>query len=112
MLRTTLRIRVTQSGPGVQFLLDEKQLGSTGHIPAILDHVGYHYRTTSWIAHVATAFNSVGLSMMSSPVAMMQTIPAILPYGSWSSPVSIPTVAVNLILLKNNTLLFTRMERC
>jgi hypothetical protein len=55
----------------------------------------------------AVARNSAGLSATSSPITVIvdnSGNPAIV--GSWSSPIQTPAVAVNLILLPNNKLLF------
>ena len=55
----------------------------------------------------AIAYNSAGLNATSAPITVTVNNSgngAVV--GSWSSPVSLPTVAVNLILLKNNKLLF------
>jgi hypothetical protein len=53
------------------------------------------------------ALNSAGLSTTSAPVTVMVDNSGTLAVmGSWSTPVQTPAVAVNLILLPNNKLLF------
>ena len=107
---TTVAPNVANPGytiTGVQFLLDENNLGALVTSPPYSITWDTTMATSGLHTLSATAFNSVGLSTTSSPVATTvdnSGNPAVV--GSWSSPVSIPTVAVNLILLKNNTLLF------
>jgi hypothetical protein len=91
---------------GVQFLLDGTNLGAeVTSAPYSLT-----WDTTSLSgAHTlaATAYNSAGLNATSAPITVTVNNSgngAVV--GSWSSPVNLPTVAVNLVLLKNNKLLF------
>ena len=92
---------------GVQFLLDGNNLGARVTSPPY----SLTWDTTTATAGVhtlsATVFDSAGFSAPSAPVSVSvdnSGSPAIV--GSWSSPVTIPTVAVNLLLLKNNSLMF------
>jgi hypothetical protein len=92
---------------GVQFLLDGAILG---------DEVTTAPYTITWDTRGATsgshtlsarARNTSNLTTTSSPVNVTvdnSGNPAVI--GSWSSVVNIPAVAVNLVLLKNNTVLF------
>ena len=91
---------------GVQFLLDGNKLGTeVTSAPYSLTWDTSGLSGTHTLA--AIAYNSAGLNATSAPI--MVTVDnsgngAVV--GSWSSPVTLPTVAVNLILLKNNKLLF------
>ncbi len=91
---------------GVQFLLDGSNLGA---------EVTSSPYTLTWDtsslsgAHTLAgiAYNSAGLNATSAPITVTVNNSgngAVV--GSWSSPVTLPTVAVNLVLLKNNKLLF------
>jgi uncharacterized protein YjbI with pentapeptide repeats len=90
---------------GVQFLLDGNKLGTeVTSAPYSLTWDTSGLSGTHTLA--AIAYNSAGLNATSAPI--MVTVDnsgngAVV--GSWSSPVTLPTVAVNLILLKNNKLL-------
>ncbi len=91
---------------GVQFLLDGNNLGAeVTSAPYALtwDTSGLSGAHTL----AAIAYNSAGLNATSAPITVTVNNSgdgAVV--GSWSSPVNLPTVAVNLILLKNNKLLF------
>jgi len=92
---------------GVQFLLDGSNLGAEVTSPPY----SITWDTTTVVAGThtlsATAYNTLGLSTTSSPVTVtVDNSGNLAVVGSWSAPVDIPTVAVNLTLLKNNTLLF------
>ena len=96
-----------QGVAGVQFLLDGATLGAEVTTPPY--SLTWDTTTAAAGAHTlaARARNVTGLTTTSSTVAVTvdnSGNPAIV--GSWSSPVNIPAVAVNLILLKNNTVLF------
>jgi uncharacterized repeat protein (TIGR01451 family) len=92
---------------GVQFLLDGSNLGARATAPPY----SLTWDTTTATAGIhtlsATVFDSAGLSANAVPitVAVDNSGNAAI-VGSWSAPVTIPTVAVNLLLLKNNTLMF------
>ena len=91
----------------VQFLLDGAPLG------APLTSLPY---STVWDATsaalgphtlAATAVNGSGLSTTSAPVTVtVASTSNTAVTGQWSAPVSLPAVAVNLVLLKNNQVLF------
>ena len=92
---------------GVQFLLDGALIGS--EVTASPYTMTWDSRTVTAGSHTlaARAFNTVGLSADSSPVSITvdnSGNPAVV--GSWSNPVALPAVAVNLILLKNGKVLF------
>lgn len=92
---------------GVQFLLDGSNLGAEVTAPPY--SVTWDTTTANAGTHTlsATARNSAGLSATSAPVTVTvdnSGNPALI--GSWSTPVQTPAVAVNLILLPNNKLLF------
>lgn len=96
-----------QGVAGVQFLLDGVVIGSEVTTPPYT--MTWDTRTATSGSHslTARAFNTVGLNTTSAPVAVTvdnSGNPAVV--GSWSSPVSLPAVAVNLILLKNSKVLF------
>ncbi|MGA7795772.1 MAG: galactose oxidase-like domain-containing protein [Candidatus Acidiferrales bacterium] len=108
---TTVTAGVSSQGSsitGVQFLLDQSNLGTmVGSAP-----FSFTWDTTTATSGMHTlsaiAYNSAGLSATSTPITVtVDNSGSVTEVGSWSSPVSIPTVAVNLILLKNNTLLFS-----
>jgi hypothetical protein len=92
---------------GVQFLLDGSNLG-----PQVTSPPYYMtWDTTAAAAGTHTlaakAFDSGGNSTTSASISVTvdnSGNPAVV--GSWSAPVNIPTVAVNLVLLKNGKLLF------
>jgi hypothetical protein len=106
------RVAADASGNGasiarVQFLLDGANLGSAVTSPPY----SLIWDTAAAIAgnHTvkAIATDSNGLSTTSSAVTVTvdnSNNPAVV--GSWSQVVNIPSVAVNLILLKNGKLLF------
>lgn len=91
----------------VQFLLDGGTIGSAqSSAPYSLT---WDSKTVANGVHTlaARAQNSAGQTGTSAPTAITvdnSGNPAIV--GSWSSPVSLPAVAVNLILLANNKILF------
>ena len=92
---------------GVQFLLDGAVLGSEVTIAPYT--MTWDTRTATSGSHslTARAFNTAGLSTISAAVVVTvdnSGNPATV--GSWSNPVSLPAVAVNLILLKNGKVLF------
>lgn len=91
----------------VQFLLDSNNLGS----PVTAAPYAITWDTTTATAGnhslAAVARNSAGLITTSTPITVtVDNSGNLAVVGSWSSPVSIPTVAVNLILTYNNKLLF------
>lgn len=91
---------------GVQFQLDGSNLGAE----VISAPYSITWDTSSLNGtHVLTAiaYNSAGLNATSTPITVtVNNSGNSAVVGSWSSPVTLPTVAVNLILLKNNKLLF------
>ena len=91
---------------GVQFLLDGNNLGAeVTSAPYSLTWDTSSLSGTHTLA--AIAYNSAGLNATSAPITVTVNNSgngAVV--GSWSSAVNLPTVAVNLILLKNNKLLF------
>jgi Domain of unknown function (DUF1929)/Bacterial Ig domain/Glyoxal oxidase N-terminus/Carboxypeptidase regulatory-like domain/Kelch motif/Galactose oxidase, central domain len=91
---------------GVQFLLDGAPLGPRLTSPPY--EYSWNSAGTSNGTHSvgATATNSANQTGTASPVNVTvdnSGNPAIV--GSWSAPVSLPAVAVNLILMANNKLL-------
>ena len=91
----------------VQFFLDGKALGSA--ITSTPYSMTWDTTTASSGSHslTAQATNAAGLTTTSSPVTVTvdnSGNPALV--GSWSSAVSLPAVAVNLILLPNSEVLF------
>jgi hypothetical protein len=98
---------LSSSITGVQFLLDGNNLGARVTSPPY--SLTWDTTTTAAGAHTlsATVFDSAGLTASAAPITVTvdnSGNPATV--GSWSSPVAIPTVAVNLLLLKNNNLMF------
>jgi Domain of unknown function (DUF1929)/Bacterial Ig domain/Glyoxal oxidase N-terminus/Kelch motif len=91
---------------GVQFLLDGSNLGAeVTSAPYSLTWDTTSLSGTHTLA--AIAYNSAGLNATSAPITVTVNNSgngAVV--GSWSSPVTLPTVAVNLVLLKNNKILF------
>lgn len=92
---------------GVQFLLDGNSLGT--EVMGTPWSITWDTSSVSAGAHTLSAIarNSSGLTTTANPVAVTvdnSGNPAVV--GSWSSPVSIPAVAVNLILTYNNKLFF------
>jgi hypothetical protein len=91
---------------GVQFLLDGTSLGAEVTTPPYT--IIWDTRQAAGGPHTlaARARNTTGQTSTSTSVAVTvdnSGNPAVV--GSWSSVVNIPTVAVNLVLLKNNTVL-------
>ncbi|HEX7287725.1 MAG TPA: Ig-like domain-containing protein [Candidatus Angelobacter sp.] len=107
--RTTIAANATDqlAVAGVQFLLDGNALG-----PEItISPWSMTWDTTAATAGAHTlsaiARNTSGLTTTAAAVSVTvdnSGNPAVV--GSWSTPVTIPTVAVNLILTGNNKLLF------
>jgi uncharacterized repeat protein (TIGR01451 family) len=105
-------VSATASSPsssitGVQFLLDANNLGARVTSPPY----SITWNTTAVTAGnhslSATVFDSTGQSANAPPISVtVDNSGNAAVVGSWSSPVTIPTVAVNLLLLKNNTLMF------
>jgi hypothetical protein len=92
---------------GVQFLLDGANLGAQVTAPPF--SLIWDTSTATAGSHTvsATAFDSGGQKATAAPISVtVDNSGSAAVVGSWSSPVGIPTVAVNLILLKDNTLLF------
>ena len=92
---------------GVQFQVDGVNLGA--EVNTMPYSITWDTTTTAPGLHTitATARDSAGGTATSDPESVTVDNtgnPAIV--GSWSSPVSLPTVAVNLILLNNNKILF------
>ncbi|HLH02681.1 MAG TPA: galactose oxidase-like domain-containing protein [Bryobacteraceae bacterium] len=91
----------------VQFLLDGSPLGSA--LTTAPYSMSWNSATVSDGSHTlaAQAVNSANQGTTSSPVNItVNNSGSGSLIGSWSSPVSLPAVAVNLILLHNNTILF------
>ena len=92
---------------GVQFLLDQNNLGA--QVMTAPYSIMWDTTTATAGTHTlsAIAYNSAGLRKVSSAITVTVDNSAnVSTAGSWSLPVDTPAVAVNLILLKNNTLLF------
>jgi hypothetical protein len=92
---------------GVQFLLDGASLGAEVTTPPYT--ILWDTSKSSSGSHILTAraLGTTGLTTTSASVPVTvdnSGNPAVV--GSWSSVVNIPAVAVNLVLLKNNTVLF------
>lgn len=92
---------------GVQFLLDGANLGAEVTTPPY--SMTWDTTTVNAGTHTlsAIAYDSSDQSTTAAPVTVTvdnSGNPAIV--GSWSSPVSLPAVAVNLVLQKDGTLLF------
>jgi hypothetical protein len=92
---------------GVQFLLDGASLGAEVTTPPYT--IIWNTSTGTSGSHIlsARARNTTGLTTTSASVPVTvdnSGNPAVV--GSWSSVVNIPAVAVNLVLLKNNKVLF------
>jgi len=92
---------------GVQFLLDGASLGAEVTTPPYT--IIWNTSTAASGSHTlaARAVDSTGLTTASAPFTVTvdnSGNPAVI--GSWSSVVNIPAVAVNLVLLKNNNVLF------
>jgi hypothetical protein len=92
---------------GVQFLLDQTDLGA--RVTSTPYSISWDTTTATPGTHTlsAIAYNSAGLSAAANPITVtVDNSGDLAAVGSWSSPVNLPAVAVNLVLLKNNTLLF------
>jgi hypothetical protein len=92
---------------GVQFLLDGSNLGSK--VTSTPYSMTWDSSTTSAGTHAlsAIAYNSAGVSATASPVSItVDHSGNAAVVGSWSSVLSLPTVAMNLILMKNGKLMF------
>ena len=107
---TTLSANASSSGStitGVQFLLDQSNLGA--EVTSAPFSITWDTTTAAAGPHTlsAIAYNSAGLSASATPITVtVDNSSNLALVGSWSSPTTIPAVAVNLVLLKNNTLLF------
>jgi hypothetical protein len=98
---------LNSSVTGVQFLLDGSNLGARVTAPPY--SLTWNTTTATMGVHTlsATVFDSAGLSANAAPITVtVDNSGNAAIVGSWSAPVTIPTVAVNLLLLKNNTLMF------
>jgi hypothetical protein len=92
---------------GVQFLLDGTNLGA--QVAAAPYSLTWDTTTATAGTHMltATVTDTGGLSATATPVTItVDNSGNTAVVGSWSSPVTTPTVAVNLILLDSNKLLF------
>ncbi len=92
---------------GVQFLLDGGNLGSK--VTSAPYSITWDSSAVTAGAHTlsAIAYNSAGMNATASPVTVtVDHSGSAIVVGSWSSVVNLPTVAMNLILLKNNKLMF------
>lgn len=92
---------------GVQFLLDQANLGS--RVTSSPYSVTWDTTTATAGMHTlsAIAYDATGLSASATTITVIvDNSGNLAAVGSWSAPVNLPAVAVNLILLKNNTLLF------
>jgi hypothetical protein len=92
---------------GVQFLLDGGNLGA--QVTSAPYSITWDSSAVTAGPHTlsAKAFNSAGMNSTASPVTItVDHSGNAAVVGSWSSIVNLPTVAMNLILLKNNKLMF------
>jgi hypothetical protein len=92
---------------GVQFLLDGGNLGSK--VTSAPYSITWDSSAVAAGTHTlsAIAYNSAGMNSTASPVAVtVDHSGSAAIVGSWSSVLNLPTVAMNLILLKNNKLMF------
>jgi hypothetical protein len=92
---------------GVQFLLDGASLGAEVTSPPYSMIWDSTKATSGTHALAARARDGSGLTTVSTPVSVRvdnSGNPAVV--GSWSSPVSLPAVAVNLMLLPNDRVMF------
>jgi hypothetical protein len=92
---------------GVQFLLDGSPMGA--QITSQPYSLTWDSTMVTSGTHTlaATATDSYGLSTTSTPVSFtVDNSSNTAVVGQWSSPVSLPAVAVNLVLLRNNQVLF------
>jgi hypothetical protein len=97
----------TSAITGVQFLLDGVNLAS--QVTAAPYSMTWDTTTATAGNHTlsAIAFDSSGLNSAATPITIkVDNSGNATVVGSWSAPVTLPTVAVNLVLLKNNTVLF------
>jgi hypothetical protein len=109
-LTTTVAANATDSGygiQGVQFLVDGNNLGTEVTVAPYA--VSWDTTTVPSGQHTLTAiaYNNAQVGTVSSPIVVTvdnSGNPAVI--GSWSSVYNLPTVAVNLVLLRNNTVLF------
>jgi hypothetical protein len=108
--KTTIAANASDQGAvitGVQFLLDGNNLGSQ----VAMSPYSVIWDTTTATAGTHTlsaiAYSSAGASNTSSPITVtVDNSGNTAIVGSWSSVFSLPTVAVNLTLLKTNKVLF------
>jgi len=92
---------------GVQFLLDGSNLGS--QVTAAPYSLTWDSSAVVAGTHTlsAIASNSAGMNATASPVSItVDHSGNTAVVGSWSSVINLPTVAMNLILLKNGKLMF------
>jgi hypothetical protein len=92
---------------GVQFLLDSGNLGS--QVTSAPYSITWDSSAVTAGTHTlsAIAYNSAGMNTTASPVTVtVDHSGNAAVVGSWSSVTNLPTVAMNLILLKNNKLMF------
>ena len=107
---TTISANASSQGSaitGVQFMLDQNNLGT--QVMSAPYSITWDTTTATAGTHTvsAIAYNAAGLRKLSSAITVtVDNSGNVSTAGSWSIPVDIPAVAVNLILLKNNTLLF------
>jgi hypothetical protein len=107
---TTISANASSQGSaitGVQFLLDQNNLGA--QVMSGPYSITWDTTTATAGTHTlsAIAYNSAGLRKVSNAITVtVDNSGNVSTAGSWSLPVDIPAVAVNLILLKNNTFLF------
>jgi hypothetical protein len=107
---TTIIANVSNTGSnitGVQFLLDQANLGS--QVRSAPYSIAWDTTTATAGTHTlsAIAYNSADLSATATPITVtVDNSGNAAVVGTWSQPVSLPAVAVNLMLMKNNSLLF------
>ena len=109
-LTTTIAANATDGNygiQGVQFLVDGNNIGSEVTVAPYA--VNWDTTTVSAGQHTLTAvaFNNAGVSSTSAAIVVNvdnSGNPAVV--GSWSQVYKLPTVAVNLMLLHDNTVLF------
>jgi hypothetical protein len=92
---------------GVQFLLDGGNLGS--QVTSAPYSITWDTSAVTAGTHTLSAigYNSAGMNATASPVTVtVDHSGNAAVVGSWSSVYNLPTVAMNLILLKNNKLMF------
>lgn len=111
LLSGAVPLSATASDPiavsGVQFLLDGATLGA--EVTSSPYSISWDTTTATTGVHtlVARATNIGGLSTNSSALSVtVNNSTDAATVGSWSAPVALPAVAVNLILLPNNRVLF------